>query len=311
LTTGADGTATMTRVVCSTASGAGLIKFYTDDTGLNAATDMHSMPATAAGSALSAAGEGTTVYCNSAIADGAYTTGTTSADAVTLMTLNQLDTNFGTLTLTICSLDGAETAYGVYTDVCADSGAMAGAGDISATECRDAVRAATNVDAATTCTVAEAGGAMTFTITFPANTGAWTVATKGSHTLADADGGNATVVAHVIDGSGASTLGVAGNVWTFVDDDAATSTIVAKRTREGVTTAGAAVLTTQYHKFVHDSTDTFELKAGGQVAAAVQGASQAQFATELASLTDHTVPITVTQRTTAVTTTQVSHFRIG
>jgi len=307
LTTGADGNATLTAVVCTTASGAASVAWNTDDTGVT----MHAIGATAAGSALSAAGEGTTVYCNSAMADGAYTTGTTSADAVTLMTFNQLDTNFGTLTLTICSLDGAETTYGVYTDTCADSGAMAGAGDVSATECQNAVRAATNVDAATTCTMAEAGGVATFTITFPANTGAWTVATKGSHTLADADGGNATVVAHVIDGSGASTLGVAGNVWTFVDDDAATSTVVAKRTREGATTAGAAVLTTQYHKFVYDSTDTFELKAGGEVATAVQGASQAQFATELASLTDHTTPITVTQRTTAVTTTQVSHFRIG
>ena len=97
-----------------------------------------------------------------------------------------------------------------------------------------------------------------------------------------------------------------------MDDDAATSTIVAKRTRQGATTAGAAVLTTEYHKFVYDSTDTFELDAtDAEVATAVQGASQAQFTTELASLTDHTTPITVTQRTTAVTSTQVSHFKIG
>jgi hypothetical protein len=173
------------------------------------------------------------------------------------------------------------------------------------------MQAATNVDTNVTCTVAEAGGAMTFTITFPAGTGAWTVATKGSHTLADSDGGNATVVAHVIDGSGASTLGVAANLWTFVDDDAATSTIVAKRTRQGATTAGAAVLTTEYHKFVYDSTDTYELTAAGEVATTVQGASQAQFLTELGSLTTHATPLTVTQRTTAVTTTQVSHFKVG
>ena len=100
-------------------------------------------------------------------------------------------------------------------------------------------------------------------------------------------------------------------LWTFLDDDAATNTVVAKRTRQGATTAGAAVLTTEYHKFVYDSTDTYELTAAGEVATTVQGASQAQFLTELASLTDHTTPFTVTQRTTAVTSTQVSHFKIG
>ena len=307
LTTGADGQATLTSVVCATASGAASVAWNTDDTGLNAATDMHSMPATAAGSALSAAGEGTTVYCNAAMADGAYTSSAATARAVHTWTMNGTNGDFGELVLTICSLDGAETAYGVYTDTCVDTASMAGAGEVTATECQNAIRGASNVDAATTCTADDSAPGVVMTVTFPANTGAWSIATKTS-TLAVEDGGLAIAVAH----PAPTTAGVAANLWTFVDDDAATSTIVAKRTRQGATTAGAAVLTTEYHKFVHDSTDTFELDAtASEVATAVQGASQAQFATELASLTDHTTPITVTQRTTAVTTTQVSHFRIG
>ena len=298
LTTGADGTATMTRVVCSTASGAGLIKFYTDDTGLNAATDMHPMPVTEAGATLSAAGEGTTVYCTSALPDGAHTA-VTSADQVSTITASQTDTAAGVLALTVCSVHPVSAA-----STCATTTDIAGAGGVTATECQNALRALANVDAATTCTL---NGAV-YTITFVVNTGLWTIA-AATNTLVDASN---PVVATTLTIAN-TTAGASSEVLTFVDDDVTANTLIVKSVYEYATAAGAAATAASFHTMTYDSTDQFELDGtDGEVATSVVGATEAQFEAANALLTGITgaTPMSVTVRTGALTT-GISYLKTG
>jgi hypothetical protein len=165
------------------------------------------------------------------------------------------------------------------------------------------------LDEASTCALAGA----VFTVTYlPANQGNFTttVAAVGTDDAAGA-GGNATSYTVLEDGSGASVLGTATENWEYIDNDPVANTIVVSNEHEYATTAGAAATLTTYHVITYDSTDVFMLDAtDGDVATAVAGATEAQFETEMASLTGVATDISGTERE-AATGSGVSFWTIG
>ena len=89
----------------------------------------------------------------------------------------------------------------------------------------------------------------------------------------------------------------------LVDHDAAAGVIVAKRTVENRTAAGAAVLETHYLSYSYDDTDVFNT-------AATAAATRTQFETALNAVANLTTNLDVVYRTGALTT-GVSSLTIG
>ena len=84
-----------------------------------------------------------------------------------------------------------------------------------------------------------------------------------------------------------------------------------KASYESSTTGGVASADAIYHVVTYDDTDAFMLNAAAtDVATTVQGATVAQFETELASLTDLATKISGTQRNGALTS-GLSIWQIG
>ena len=300
LTTGAGGTATLTSIVCTSNGTVGwdvaVANGVMSNIGVTTPTNLI---------------DGTTMYCTSPVdQDGTYGA-STSADHVTTITANGVGDS-GVLALTICSNSQAQffmnptaTANIVGAPVCATSGTFTAAEAGIAAACQTAIRLLANVDAATTCTFATP----VLTITPPANTGNWSTLVTGvtAKTAGDAD------IDYDVteDGTAASTRGIPDQVWNYIDNDASANTILVSNAHEFATTAGAAgAATTTYHVVTYDSNDAFNLTAGGGVATSVSGASETQYETELASITNLATLISFTERDLAASS-GIGFFNIG
>ena len=157
-------------------------------------------------------------------------------------------------------------------------------------------------------TYALGGGNTTLTITYlPANQGEFTTAVTCTVTCDDGSA-NATTFAVTH-----TTAGTATENWEYIDNDAAANTIIVSNAYEYATSAGAAATTETYHVITYDSTDVFIIDAtDGDVAtaAAKVGASEAEFETEMASLTALATDISGTEVEGALTS-GISVWKIG
>ena len=309
LTTGADGSATLTAIVCATASGDQEIGWDIDDTAVTMQAIGVSTPTHLV--------DGTTVYCTTPLSQDGGFVSATSADQITLVTANQDLTAKGTFTLTVCSTNQtlwhtnpARTAGLAGATLCETTGSIDAIKANSAAACQAALRALNMLDANVTCALS---ANVVLTITYVANTGAYTTAvTTAGQTVAPALANDtATTYAVTQDGTGASTQGVAGLDLTYVDNDAANNTIVVKASYESSSPLGVAAADAVYHVVTYDDTDNFMLNAAAtDVATTVQGATVTQFETEMASLTDIATKISGTQRNGALTS-GLSVWQIG
>jgi len=287
LTTGSNGTASLSAVVCA-GSTIDKVEWSVVDTD-SGTTEMDAIGTVAAGAA---AVEGTTVYCTVNGTDGAKTA-TTEVRHVVVATYAA---NLG-------SQDGGSTVWtipgiGAFTSDATPTAAEIEAGleGLTGLHGSGVVCAASSGTAVVTCTGAAGTGLI--------GTGAWTV----TSTLTDADSTNATMTSVVI------TTGVDAVTNLFVDDDPTANYVITNVTTTGDTgTDGASVAEQVFTKWTYDSGDVFTLDAtDGEVATAVSGASEAQFETEAASLTglSGATPMTISYRTGALTT-GISVFQIG
>ena len=138
------------------------------------------------------------------------------------------------------------------------------------------------------------------TITFPANTGVWTV-TVPKCTLGDGALSTATcVVSH-------TTPGVTNNVVTLIEDDAASGELVIRTVEKVSNGSGATVDHTRFRTVAHDSGDSFNL-TGSTAAEKIPGATQAQFQTAVTLAAAQ--PVIIVSARTGALTTGVSHFHL-
>jgi len=248
--------------------------------------------------------EGTTIYCTSAAADGVHENLGNTDPAAVVITLNDdaADCASGTLIITVANTTAGTSAS---TAALGEEQLVNAANDAAANvSIHDDIDGLANVDAATTTVAATSGNTCTFTITFPAATGVWTVTAVSTLGVGSADGG--------ITASVAGAAGVPATTLDFIDDDLATNTIVMKKTTLGASAAGAAGTTRIYYNtFVYDSGDVFSLDAGGdEVATTVTGVTEAAFEAENGSFAALTNDMTVSYRTGA-TTSGISYFISG
>jgi hypothetical protein len=239
-------------------------------------------------------GEGTTVYCAAAGTDAASTPGAQAAVQEQQTITLSAAFNAGDFTVTYTDAAGTAATTALF--------AGNGANTLLATRLNDL----TNLSGVTAALAGQV-----YTVTFAANT--------GDHATMTAEGLTGTAL--TTGGGGAITLAVAETVKgvdliasTFVDEDAAGNTLVTKTV---VTTGngadGAALATTTYRQWTYDGTDVFMLDGtDGEVAATVQGASEAQFDAAMGVLTGAggATPVSIQYRT-AATGSQVSVFNIG
>jgi len=298
LTSGANGTASLSAVVC--AAGASVDARVSkvawsihDPTGNYMDAIAETVPA-----ALTA--EGTTIYCTSAGTDGAYEALAAATQTTTIVfDLDQAGWTGGTLTCTVAnstagtSATTAAMAHGFMATVANGSGGALFEG---------AIEGLANVPAADIASTTSGGTNQTLTIVFPAATGTWT--TSCTSTLVE----SATAVGMTITQGTGTPL----TSYDFIDDDLSTNTIITMKKTTGASAAGAAsTVRTYYQTWTYDSTDQFGLDAGGDdVATTVLGATEAQFEAENASLTALTTDMTITYRTGALTT-GISYFVTG
>jgi hypothetical protein len=291
LLTNSDGVAAYSGVVCDAASvgTSGVVSFRIHDQGGSPEASTTAAVAPAAGVV-----EGSNIYCTQA-----------ASDTVTVTTENKNVTSADeTQTIRfVLNSDGttlADPAAGNFT--CTYDGE---AGDeLAHDSAHGAIAAAMNSNDNLTGLVvtALAGGDANkgFNIAFAANTGAHpqiTCAEKVGALLAAGDGTAHDIVM-------ATTLeGVHGVTLDLVDHDAAAGVIVAKRTVENRTAAGAAVLETHYLSYSYDDTDVFNT-------AATAAATRTQFETALNAVANLTTNLDVVYRTGALTT-GVSSLTIG
>ena len=306
LTTSANGTASLSTVVCANGASVDAREAATAWSVINPSSGANqSMTAisTIAGTAPNAATvEGTIIYCTSPAADGVHEA-LTDAAQITTLTFDdaQADWTAGTLTCTVANSTAGTTAttaamaFGLFVTKANDAGASFAEGSLEGLA---------NMPAADIASTSSGAANQVLTIIWPAATGAWTVSCP-VNTLND-DGVAVTLV--IANG----TPGVAATTLDFVDDDLATNTIVMKMGTVGASAAGAAsTARTHYKTFVYDSGDVFSLDSGGDdVAASVTGTTEAAFEAENASLTALTTDMTVSYRTGALTS-GISYFITG
>jgi hypothetical protein len=301
LTSGANGTASLSAVVCAT-GGEVRNEWSITDPGASFMDGIAATPPNAL------AVEGTTMYCTSAGTDAEtpYQQVGTVQGIVTITTNDACaDANAGTLTITIAN------ARGYLTDTTATTEAFLNAELVDAAidaadnvSIHHEISALANVPAATTTLAATSGNTCVYTITFPANTGAWTV--TAASTLGASGSADGSITATV-----AGVTGTAPIAFTFIDDDLSTNTIVTGHTITTASTAGASEVTTKYQTWAYDSTDQFNVDNGDDdIATSITAATEAQFETANAGLNDLTSHMTLTYRTGALTT-GVSVWTIG
>jgi hypothetical protein len=287
LTTGADGTATLTAVVC-TANG------YVS-WALNAAGTMDAKIAAVPAATVV---EGTVIYC--------VTPGT---DTVTVDTAN---TNVATGVTEVQTII-VQTAAGAACDNAVVAGDFiitynGEAGDEMEHDA-DATDAAARVNSNANLTgvAATVTGGHTFQFTFLADTGNHPALVPAVDTAMNtaADGsGTACTKFSVTE----TTKGVSGTTFDFVDDDLTNNSFVTIKTVADRTAnpANLAVVTTNYQRWTYDSTDTFAVGT----ALANQGQTEAGFETANAAISNLTTNVALTYRTGATSTGQ-SHFSVG
>ena len=309
LTTGVDGTATLTAVVCT--AGIETVAWST------AAGTVSSVAATMVAQSATPPThltDGTTTYCTTPInQDGVYATQATATDQVTLITASSAAVTAGTFTLTVCNNSQADhgrnpslTAGLPGAPLCETTAAIDAISANSAAACQLKLRALAMLDENSTCALSSAILTATFLL---ANQGNFTTTVTATGTIIS--GGDPVTYTVTEDGTGASVLGTATENWEYIDNNAADNTIVVSNDHEYATAAGAAATLTTYHVITYDSTDVFMLDVTAtDVAATVQGATEAQFEAEMASLTDVATDISGTERE-AATGSGVSVWTIG
>jgi len=293
LTSGANGVATLNTVVCASSIN-GNEAFSISTTGAT----MQDIGATAAGAALSAAGEGTTVTCATAGVSGATelaVAAATEVQSIRHMTVaSQGDF--------VCTYSGQTTAVQAW--------------NVSANDFRDDLNALTNLSGVSVALVAAGSGAggsagVNYNVTFAAGT--------GNHNAITCDGTAGTALVTAVPAAvtisvATTTAGVALQANIFVDDDTVTNTLLTKvTTTEGSGSDGASAATALYRTWTYDSTDTFNLDStDAEVATTVAGATEAQFEAANALLTGEAgaTPMTINYRT-AATSTGVSYIKTG
>ena len=282
LVTGANGTATLSAVVCPT--GVETVAWAVADPG-TATTEMDAITATVP-SALAV--EGTTMYCSTAATDGAFGDLTAVAEVFTLT----LDTDGGV------DLGGnAQLTYGA-----ANSNVFAH--NSNAATIGTAVDAATTLEAnaleCTDLTASGDNGTFVSTCTFNTNWGDATAVTC----IATALTGTGTQTCTITQGA----QGVAGVTIDFLDDNQTTSKILTKRTvTAAVGAASAAVV--NYVTYGWDSGDSFTVGAAA-AGTAVIGGTETEFKTAMTAETGTGVELKGSYRTGALTT-GVSAFQLG
>jgi len=292
LTTGADGTATLSAVVCTAA---GTVAWSVEtDTGV-----MDDIAATAAGAG---AVEGTTIYCTTALADGYYAAAT-AATQVSVITVNATTGNIDGGVINIClqnsGLLGADATAQCTGDL-AETRLVVENNETGGTGLDHNLDSLTNTAADLAVVTSTTGADFVVTITFPANTGVWFV-TVPKCTLNDGGAtGTTCLVSH-------TTPGVTNNVVTLIEDDAASGELVIRTVEKVSTGAGATVDHTRFRTIAHDSGDSFNL-AGSTAAEKIPGATQAQFQTAVTLAAAQ--PVIIVSARTGALTTGVSHFHL-
>jgi len=294
LTTGAGGTATLSAIVCAgtTTDKVAWSVADADNTPAVSTSEMDVVGASAAG-ALTA--EGTTVYCLAAATDGIYDQATAARHVWTYTTAADPNTaDGGTLVINVGGISTITVTCGAATQC----GVPA---LVTAINLIDGVSGMTG--AVTSATVS--------TFTFAAGTGViGNGVVSAVSTMSIAAGGTQPTEASDV----TTTAGADGVTVMFVDDDPSGDYFWANVTTTGDTgTDGASVAEQVYRKFAYDSNDAYKLDSSdGEVATMVDGATQAQFETENASLTGEAgaTPMTINYRTGA-TTSGVSYFVVG
>jgi len=289
LTTGADGTATLTAVVCTTNS---QIQWSVN-------TDNGVMDTIA--DAEAGLTEGTNIYCASAGVDGAYVD-TAKGDQVSVITIDDVTADIDTGEIQICLQNegGLGGATGDAVAQCATSGhaklIVAGVGGAASVE--EDLEALTNTPAAMNVVETATGGGSDhiITITFPVNTGLWTI-TIPSNTLGAGElSTTAAPITH-------TTAGVTEYTLDFIDDNPATGELLTLKTSKVSDGDGAAGIKKTYETWTVDDTDVFET-------AATKAATRTQFNTANALISNLTTNVTLSYRSGALTT-GVSYVKVG
>jgi hypothetical protein len=281
LTTGADGSATLTAIVCQAQ---GKVEWSTNTT----AVDFAAIAATAPGA--NAATEGTTIHCASAGTDGAY--GALAAGTqTTTITFNDTQANMTGGNVQITIKNWATPSFTInpgHAGLVTQNNGTAAAGTVNKL-IDDETSMPANVDVVS----AVANAKQVITIVFAANTGTWDV-TIGTDTLA----GGAVAAADPIV---ASTGGAVGTTFVVVDDEPTSNEITVLETKKGNNAANGASLDYRtYMTFTHDDTDAFSVTSATP-ANVINGATQAQFETALGAHAG-TGALALSYRTGALTT---------
>jgi hypothetical protein len=278
LTTGADGTATLTAVVC-TANG-----YVSWAVNVAGTMDAHAVDVPAAGAV-----EGTTIYCT-----------TPGTDTITLDTINAnltAVTEQQLVRVVNDALANCDPAEGNFT--LSFNGEVGDAIEHNANSNGTTYAAALNSNANLgTVTASAITGGHTATIIFEALTG-------NVPMLVGAVGTSMGVCTKFVITE--AVAGVHGTTFDFIDDDLGNNSIVTWKTvQDRVTATGAPVVTTNYQRWTYDSTDTFAVGT----TLANQGQTEAAFEAANALLANLTTEAAISYRTGA-TTTGSSYFQVG
>jgi hypothetical protein len=297
LTTGADGTATLSAVVC-TANGK--VEWSTH-------TDNGVMATIGAVAPNAGAVEGSIVYCVSAGADSSLGD-LPNANQVTTVTVSDAAADLTSGSMKICIQNAgllgtmnatAQCTAAIAHNKQADSADGAGA----AGSAEVLIEALTNTPANTNVVTATAGNTTVHTITFPVNTGVWYVTvTEENLTNAGADDLTATV-AHTTPGGTLTTL-------DFIDDNAASGELVTLMTETVATGLGVSTPKRTYALWTLDSDDAYNVGTIAGGAGAIGGATKAQFDGANALISNLTTNVMISYRTGA-TTTGITSVQVG
>ena len=277
LTTAANGTATLSAVVCAT--GIETVAWSVVDPGST------NMDAVAASVPSSLTTEGTTMYCSTAKPDGVIGDLSAVAEVQTVVMTAAATDLGGNVQYTYGGQTTAAIAFGVNA-----AGIGTAMDNLSTLE-------ANAVEGATTAT---SGAIQTVVFTFHTNWGN----ASAIGCVVGALTGTAPITCVVTQGA----EGVPATTVDFLDDNPGTSTVLTKVTE--VKAVGAASATAvRYETQVYDSGDAFNIGAAA-VATAVTGATMAEFAAALLAETGTTIELQGSLRTGALTT-GVSSFQLG
>ena len=290
LTTGANGTATLSAVVCAT--GVETVAWSVSN-GAVGAKDMDVIGTSAPGAG---AVEGTTVYCSSVLTADSTIAATAAVQEVFTITL---DTDSGV------DLGGTfKLTYGAVKSAAINfNGNAAHINDILdavSTIDTDLINCTALIIKVNASNVGD-GGTYSTTCTFNANAGPVGAVTCQNETLSGT-GTETCVIAYT------QATGVFGYEKDFLDDNPSTNTLLTKVTNHSVV-SGVMTPVYTYVTYAWDSTDQLNVGAAA-VGTAASGATEAEWEAALLLETGTTVGITGSYRTGALTT-GVSAFVLG